>query len=193
MEYPSYPSPPGLLYVPAITNMDGVAIIAALDQLMWKTVTLSANSRRYQHYGSTYDYVHRTIILHAEPIPACLEPVRAVLSNICAAEGIPHDFNQCIVNDYQPGQGIGKHTDIKAFGPVIGCFTFGSGASMVFSNGEQTFEQYVAPNSLYIMSADARAVWTHEMPARQSDKVAGHTIKRERRVSVTFRYVTPSL
>jgi len=60
---------------------------------------------------------------------------------------------------------------------------------MVFKNGEEKKEIYVKPNSLYIMSDDARYVWTHEMPSRKSDLVDNNKIKRDRRVSLTFRNV----
>ena len=180
------PSPAGLFYHKE--SIDGTPVIASLDTLEWKNVTESANSRRYQHYGSSYDYVTRKIVPGAAPIPDFLEPVREHLAEVCRAHGIEDQFNQCIVNDYQPGQGIHKHTDIPAYGPVIGCFTFGSGATMTFRKGEEIFHQYVAPNSLYIMSGESRTAWTHEMPSRKSDVVEGVRVPRARRVSVTFRY-----
>jgi alkylated DNA repair dioxygenase AlkB len=178
--------PQGLYYLP--NAFQGTDIIAALDQLPWSTVTASENSRRYQHFGSTYDYVKRKIIPDAAPIPEFLEPVRAHLAGYCTEHGLPSEFNQVIVNDYQPGQGISKHIDIKAYGPVIGCYTFGSGATMTFRRGEEIFHQHAVADSLYVMSGESRTAWTHEMASRKSDKVDGQTVKRGRRVSVTFRY-----
>jgi alkylated DNA repair dioxygenase AlkB len=100
-----------------------------------------------------------------------------------------HEFNQCIINKYEPGQGINKHIDIKAYGPVIGCFTFGSGAVMTFRRKDEVHHLYVKPNSLYIMSGESRLLWTHEMPSRKSDMVEGKKIPRGLRISVTFRHV----
>jgi len=182
--------PQGLFYLPQA--FDGTQTIALLDQGDWKSVSESENSRRYQHFGSTYDYNRRKIVSGADPIPAFLEPVVDRLRAFCDEHGLPNEFNQCIVNDYQSGQGINKHTDIKAYGPVIGCYTFGSGATMVFRKGDEVYHQYVEPNSLYVMSGESRSDWTHEMPSRKSDKVGGQTIKRSRRVSVTFRFAPPS-
>ena len=182
-------TPQGLFYLPsAFEAQQGAALIAALDQGGWKSVTDSENSRKYQHFGSTYDYVRRKIVDGAEPIPAFLAPVVAHLQAFCAEQGLPSEFNQCIVNDYQPGQGINKHTDIKAYGPVIGCYTFGSGATMIFRKGDEVFHQYVEPNSLYVMSGESRSDWTHEMPSRKSDMVGGARVARSRRVSITFRF-----
>jgi alkylated DNA repair dioxygenase AlkB len=55
-------------------------------------------------------------------------------------------------------------------------------------NGEHK-EIYVKPNSLYIMSGDSRYVWSHSMPVKKSDVVNGIKIKRDRRISITFRNV----
>jgi hypothetical protein len=75
------------------------------------------------------------------------------------------------------------------FGAVIGCYTLGSGATMVFTHAGVKESVYVRPNSLYMMSGDARYVWSHEMPARASNMVDKQRIQRARRVSVTFRHV----
>ena len=179
-------APTGLFY--HTDSICGGDVISQLDTLEWKSVTESANSRRYQHYGSSYDYVSRKIVHGAAPIPEFLLPFRDHLAAKCREHGISDQFNQCIVNDYQPGQGISKHADIAAYGPVIGCFTFGSGATMTFRKGEEIFHQYVASDSLYIMSGESRTTWTHEMPSRKSDPVEGKRVPRSRRVSVTFRY-----
>jgi len=48
---------------------------------------------------------------------------------------------------------------------------------------------YVKPNSLYIMSGDARYVWTHELSPKKYDMSDGNKINRVRRISVTFRNV----
>ena len=89
-----------------------------------------------------------------------------------------------------PSQGINRHTDHNAYGAIIGCFTLGSGATMIFRDGQDKQELYVEPDSLYIMTGDARYKWTHEMPARKSDMVDGTKHIRGRRVSVTFRHVS---
>jgi alkylated DNA repair dioxygenase AlkB len=180
--------PQGLLYAPT-TGINGTPIIEALDAMEWKSVWGTKNSRRTQHFGSTYDYKRRKVGTDAPPMPDFMTPLIKHLEKFCAEQNTPCQFNQCIVNDYQVGQGINKHIDIKAYGAVIGCYTFGSGATMIFRKDGEKHELYVNPDSLYVMSGDVRNAWTHEMAGRKTDKVDGVKINRGRRVSITFRYV----
>jgi alkylated DNA repair dioxygenase AlkB len=48
------------------------------------------------------------------------------------------------------------------------------------------------PRSLLILSSEARYEWTHEIPARKSDEVNGVKQPRARRISLTFRTLTPA-
>jgi alkylated DNA repair dioxygenase AlkB len=45
------------------------------------------------------------------------------------------------------------------------------------------------PRSLVVLKGEARYGWMHGIPARKSDDVEGRTLKRSRRVSLTFRKV----
>lgn len=76
----------------------------------------------------------------------------------------------------------------KVFGSG-GSDTVGSGAIMRFRLGSEKKELYVEPNTIYIMSGDARYKWTHEMPSNFNDVIDGEKIKRGRRISITFRNV----
>ena len=184
---------PGLYYVDDIKEKTAKNIITELDKFEWVTLTKSANSRLVQHYGFKYDYITYNIKDKCEDIPECLMLLKNLLTVICLdLDIINHDyvFNQCIVNNYLSGQGIGKHIDVKKYGDVIGCFTLGSGATMIFKkNNNEDEHLYVAPNSVYIMSKDARYIWTHEMLSKKFDIVDNIKTIRERRVSVTFRNV----
>jgi alkylated DNA repair dioxygenase AlkB len=181
----------GLYYVPN-TIEDGQAFIDELDQYPWSSISNSAQSRRVQHYGYQYDYRSRRVGEPINLIPDALLPLQEGLTEICLEQGLIDEtyvFNQCIVNEYESGQGISKHIDHKTYGNVIGCFTLGSGASMVFRKGSNAESLYVEKDSLYIMTGDARNEWTHEMPARKTDVVDGIIKKRGRRISVTFREI----
>ena len=181
--------PLGLYYAPDQVARP-VEIIAGLDGLEWKPVGDSAASRVVQHYGSAYSYASRRIVNDAPAIPEFLVPLQKRLVAVCRDLGIhvpSPGFNQAIVNNYLPGQGISKHIDLGAYGPVIGCFTLSGGATMVFRRGLAEYDLHVEPNSLYIMASDARSTWTHEMPARKTDTIAGVPVARARRISVTFR------
>ena len=180
------------LYYQDRLPIDGKQIMAQLDTRVWSPVTDSASSRRVQQYGFIYDYRARKVSQKTEDIPDFLAGLQAILTDSCLKLGIIQEgyvFNQCLVNEYQPSQGINAHIDAKDYGAVIGCFTLGSGATMTFKQGATTESIYVKPNSLYIMSGNSRYTWTHEMPARKSNVVEGRKVLRDRRVSVTFRNV----
>jgi alkylated DNA repair dioxygenase AlkB len=182
---------PGLYYVGCI-HEDTATTIAELDMCEWSPVTNHVNSRLVQHYGFRYDYVSSKVREAGPTLPPFLEKYQTLLTNICKELNIidaAYTFNQCIVNNYLQGQGISAHIDVKQYGGVIGCFTLGTGATMIFEHGNEKREIYVEADSLYIMSGEARYVWKHSMPARKSDTVDGKRVERGRRVSITFRCV----
>jgi alkylated DNA repair dioxygenase AlkB len=170
-------------------------IIELLDNQEWKKLTPSSpNSRLVQHYGYTYDYKNSVIAKPTDEIPEFLIPLKEYLTKKCIDSGLINpesgfEFNQCIVNNYYPGQGISPHIDLTAFGLVIGCFTIGSGANMLFEKGNEKYIQRVELNSLYIMSGESRYKWKHSMPSRKYDEYEGIKIPRNRRISITFRNV----
>lgn len=143
-----------------------------------------ALKRRVQHYGWTYDYKKRNLD-QAEPLP---EYASFILSRLCE-ENVLREYTpeQLIINEYTPGQGISKHIDSDIFGEIIISLSLGSGCSMIFKNKHECEELYLKPCSLLILSKEARNEWTHEIPSRKSDVVMGTRIKRDTRVSMTFR------
>ena len=175
---------PGLYYIPnALTPKQEADFIAYLDgpQTAWESVTESAQSRRVQHYGYRYDYKRRAISGPANPIP---EEWKTVL-------GLGYQWNQALINEYYPGQGISAHIDALVYGDTIICYTLGSGATMRFTNTEtgEVKELYATNRSVYIMSGDSRYKWKHEMIARKTNSVDGAIVPRDRRISVTLRWV----
>lgn len=181
---------PGLYYGEVDMNEDD--IIEELDSHKWTPLSASKNSRKVQHYGYLYDYTARTVNTPGPAFIECISHLQKILTEICLDLDLideDYEFNQCIVNNYTTGQGISKHTDVKQYGPVIGCFTLGSGATMKFTKGATEKEIYVEPSTLYIMSGESRTHWLHEMIGRKSDKFNGEKIDRERRISITFRNV----
>lgn len=179
----------GLYYHSNIVT-NGSQLIEYLDNQFWENVSRSSNSREIQHYGFKYNYNTSYIYERTTEIPECFNPLIDILMEKCAEHGLDTKrFNQCIVNNYEPGQGISKHIDNKKYGPVIGCFTLNSGCNMIFETENELVKQYVEPNSLYIMSGEARYNWKHSMDANKFDNVNGKKIKRDRRISITFRTV----
>lgn len=181
----------GLFYINNV-DLDTKQTVTDLDKLTWNKLSDSKNSRMVQQYGYEYNYTTRSIGEKTADIPVFLKLYADLLTDVCSQLKIIeplYTFNQCIVNNYYSGQGISPHIDLKYYGGVIGCFTLGSGATMVFEKGNEKHDLYVRPNSLYIMSEDARWSWKHSMTMRKSDTVDGKEIARDRRVSITFRHV----
>lgn len=159
----------------------------------WKPVSGYKNSRKVLHYGYYYTYKSRGAGEKApdppEIIGKLLDKVKAKLLERGVVLPDNETFNQCIVNRYLPGQGIGPHVDAKIFGEYICSFTIGSGTTMHFESlsNKSIFDKYVFPRSLYVMSGDARHKWRHSMPSRDSDVVKDKIVKRKTRYSITFR------
>lgn len=185
----------GLYYINNIKddNINKLDIILELDKFKWDFLSTSKNSRKVQHYGYKYNYTTYNIYEKTTEFPDIINIYKNYLTNKCIELNIINQnnyFNQCIVNNYEPGQGISSHIDLDKYGDVIGCFTIGSGAMMTFRTDEYDIHDlYVEPNSLYIMSDEARYKWKHEMKGRKTDIVNNNKIKRDRRISITFRNV----
>lgn len=187
--------PEGLFYFPKIIDDQTCqTIIQSLDQNIWTPLTITVDTgRKVQQFGYYFDYFKHDVIEKAPNIPLYLNSIMETLTQKCNENKLQYgEFNQCIVNNYYKGEGISPHTDILRFGPVIGCFTLNSGAEMQFTNTSgETYKLYTEPGSLYIMSGPARETWKHEMKHRDYDVVEGNEIQRNRRISITFRYVSP--
>ena len=187
--------PLGLYYCPnVIDEKTAKKIIEWLDKNVWSPLTIKVDTGRLvQQYGARFDYSTYKLMGDVPPIPDELTSLVNILVETCKNLGVEllNTPNQVIVNSYKPGEGISPHTDWKTFGPVIGCFTLVSSGVMEFSKERKpTYSLMVEPNSLYIMSGEARHDWKHSMPARKIDVVDGERVSRGRRVSVTFRYAT---
>jgi len=65
--------------------------------------------------------------------------------------------------------------------------SLGSACVMTFSQGDKKVDKFLKRRSLVVMSGDSRYKWTHAIAGRKTDKYVGATLRRERRVSVTFR------
>jgi alkylated DNA repair dioxygenase AlkB len=189
----------GLFYVQNIIEPDFAAeIIEYLNKQEWKGISASTNGRKVQQYGYEYNYTTRqdSNYKKIQDIPEILlilkniaiDTIDRIDQKIFNLETI-HKLNQCIINKYEPTQGISAHIDKETFGPVIACFSLGSGTTIKFTrtlNGQKVIvNKYVEPNSIYIMTGDSRYEWKHEINPRLADD----KVRRTTRISVTFRSV----
>eukprot|EP00039_Didymoeca_costata_P009726 m.129581 g.129581 ORF g.129581 m.129581 type:complete len:256 (+) comp14581_c0_seq4:275-1042(+) len=112
-------------------------------------------------------------------------------------------FDQIIVNEYWPGDGIKPHVDLMKFEDGISSISMGSTcifrlARLIEGKGGQDMienkyvDMLLSPGDYLSMCGQARWDWTHGIPARDDDIVDGEPISRLRRVSLTFRRLKPS-
>ena len=171
----------GLYYIDNVIIKENILELIDNDNVVeWNAISNSPNSRKVKHYGYKYNYQSSTVKEKAPNLPEYLNDYVDILNNLIIAINLPNTvFNQCILNNYEIDQCISKHIDSLEFGPIIGCFTLGYSGIMRFSKDNIKYDIEVKPNSLYIMSSDARYLWTHEMLKN----------KNGRRISITFRQI----
>ena len=182
--------PPGARLIDSfIDEAEEHELLTAIDAAPWR----SDLKRRVQHYGWRYDYRARAVSPDMD-----LGPLPTWAARLAARVGAQAEFgatpDQVIVNEYLPGQGISAHVDCEpCFGPAIASLSLGGRVEMVFRKRSTDEKRQVIlyPLKLLTLSGEARYDWTHEIPTRQSDIIDGVRQLRARRVSLTFRTVTP--
>jgi len=179
---------PGLAYIPDYINLDEQnQLLNAIDQQEWSTKL----KRRVQHYGYRYDYKNGSLA-SSKYLGSLPDWAQSIASRLYDDGLTPKLFDQVIVNEYEPGQGITNHIDcIPCFGNTIISLSLGSSCVMDFTHS-QTKEKaslLLYPGSLVVMQGAARYDWEHGIAARKKDKYKDRGIVRSRRVSMTFREV----
>ena len=178
----------GLKYIPEfIDQSEHNYLIKQVDNQPW----LSDLKRRVQHYGYKYNYKARKIdtSMHIGALPDWASDLAYKLYNNNFIDSIP---DQVIINEYLPGQGISSHIDcVPCFSNTIISLSLGSACIMDFTNPsiDEKIPILLEPKSIVILKEDARYKWNHSIAARKTDKFQETVIKRERRISLTFRKV----
>jgi alkylated DNA repair dioxygenase AlkB len=153
-----------------VSETEETDLLNSIDNETWD----STLKRRVQHYGYSYNYKTRTVI-PASPFPPWLSNVCERLVN----QNIMLYPDQCIVNEYRPGQGIAAHVDADVFGPVIVSLSLLSDAVMVFGGGVD-LRLGLVRRSLLVLSGPSRTEFSH--------RINGSGVA-SRRVSITLRTV----
>ncbi|MCH8978311.1 MAG: alpha-ketoglutarate-dependent dioxygenase AlkB [Armatimonadetes bacterium] len=168
-----------------ISEEEETQLLHEIDANTWSTEL----SRRVQHYGYKYDYKARQIdpTMHIGDLPDWLQKLAHRLHQENRVERPP---DQVIVNEYLPGQGIAPHIDCEpCFGGTIATLSLGSTAVMEFANETEKLPIVLEQRSLTVLKGDARYNWTHAIAKRKKDVIERCTVRRARRVSLTFRLV----
>lgn len=170
-----------------ISQEDEGFLIQSINNQPW----LSDLKRRVQHYGWRYDYKARQVdaSLRIGVLPDWLTSYADNLYNEKYFSILP---DQIIVNEYLSGQGISPHIDcVPCFTDTIASISLGSACIMDFTHSKtnEKFSVLLEPRSLLVMKGDARYLWKHSIAARKTDTIDGLILKREKRISLTFRKV----
>jgi hypothetical protein len=168
----------GLSYRPDYIDAKQEAeLVSAIDAEPWDTTW----KRRRQPYGHSYDKTDAP-----RDIPSWAQ----YLVERLHAEGISErPFDQMLVNEYFPGQGIALHQDYEPFDRTVVSLSLLSPCVMDFRHVTDGRREslLVVPRSLLVLSDEARYEWQHGIANRKSDRWKGAVIRRGRRLSVTFR------
>ena len=127
-------------------------------------------------FGARYDYGKRAVEA-ADPMPQFLLPLRARIAELAGLA--PEAFSQSLINEYQPGAGIGWHCDKPQFGVVVGVSLVSPCVLRLRRRAGAKWERAaapLAPRSAYLLSGPAREVWEHSI-----------TPGEQLRYSITFR------
>jgi len=174
--------PSGFAYQPDfITPEEEAALLKEIEHLplheaKYKEYTAK---RRIVSYGGTYDYSANELI-PAGPAPDFLLPLRNRISrwvNVPATQ-----FTHALIAEYRPGTQLGWHRDVPEFELVVGVSLAGPCRMRlrryppVKGTRPQILSIELEARSAYVMRAEARWGWQHNIPAT---KVL--------RYSITFR------
>ena len=177
------PAIPGLSYRPTyITVAEEAALVAAIDQEEWDATW----DRRRQPYGAAYGVGAQA----QRPIPAWGEKLAQRMHREGISERV---FDQLLVNEYLPGQGIALHRDYSPFDRTVVSLSLLSPCVMDLrrADGEVNASLLLEPRSLLVLSDEARYQWQHGIARRKNDRWHGLLVPRSRRLSVTFRLLKP--
>ena len=173
------PAIPGLAYLPGyVTEAEERVLIEAIDALPWNTEW----KRRRQPYGAGYG--------SADSSPPIPEWGRQLADRMLADGLTDRPFDQMLVNEYLPGQGIASHRDYPAFGNTVVSLSLLSACVMDFRHPDTGRKEglLLDPRSLLVLSGEARSAWEHGIAPQKRDEWHGERIARRRRLSVTFRF-----
>ncbi len=169
----------GLKYYESYVSLpEESALVTAIDQETWDTNW----KRRRQHYGASYGRASE----RTSPIPAWAQ----FLLDRMFKDGISdRPFDQMLVNEYLPGQGISMHRDYDPFDRTVVSLSLLSDCVMDFETTKHNSRESILleRRSLLVLSDEARYDWQHGIAARKTDRWQGRTTPRSRRLSVTCR------
>jgi alkylated DNA repair dioxygenase AlkB len=177
------PSIPGLAYVPNYVDAaEERRLVEAIDREPWNTEW----QRRRQPYGSSYG--------KGGSVPPIPDWGLRLAERLFADRITSVPFDQMLVNEYLPGQGISLHRDYSPYGRTVVSLSLLSPCIMDFRRVADDHKErlLLEPRSLIVLSDESRYEWEHGIAARKKDVWHDLPVERERRLSVTFRFTVAS-
>ena len=175
--------PAALLVRDFVTPAEERRLLLRIGEAPW----LRDLNRRVQHYGFRYDYRDPGARQAATPFPLWARHMARRLEPYF--DGVMPE--QCIVNEYRPGQGIGMHADHRDFGPVVASLSLADDWPMRFRpRNARPYVRHGAPGdavltlprrSVLVLTGAARDAYMHGIAPEDT---AG---MRATRISATFR------
>jgi alkylated DNA repair dioxygenase AlkB len=170
---------PGLNYVRDFVSAAAYEreLVELIDESPWDTTW----ERRRQPYGQSYGRRERV-----PPLPSWgIE----LAEQTALAAGLSQPFEQMLVNEYLPGQGIALHRDYEPFDRVVASVSLLAPCVMDFRRIRDGRREslLLEQRSLLVLSDESRYEWEHGIARRKKDRWNGTWISRARRISVTFR------
>lgn len=174
---------PGLLYVDDFLDAaEERALLQRVDEEPWEDDW----KRRIRQYGVGYGGPRGGPTTWVRDFPAWLE---ALAAKVVDGGYLPRMPDNCVINEYLPGIGIGPHRDYPDFDEPVVAISLGGDIVIDFDEPARgtkvSFE--VLARSLWSASGEARWAWRHGIAPRLHDVVDGAKHRRARRVSITFR------
>jgi alkylated DNA repair dioxygenase AlkB len=180
------PAIPGLQYRPDfVTATEEQALATAIDAMEWDT----SWERRRQPYGSNYS--NDRSAAETPAIPSWTNFLVDRLQDQGIAEA---RFDQMLVNEYEPGQGIAFHRDYQPFDRTVVSLSLLAPCVMEFRHAANRRHEslLLERRSLLVLSDEARYEWEHGIARRKNDRWKGVLLLRARRLSITFRLLKQS-
>lgn len=184
---------PGLVYrAEFITKEEEQDLVDEIDKRKWSRQL----KRKVQQYGWRYDYRQREIdvSMHLGELP---DWATALAQRLVDEGLVDEPPDQLIVNEYLGSQGISPHIDQpRSFAEKVATISLLETWSMVFRDCDtkRKIGKPLERRSVAVFTGDARYRWTHEIPGRKYEReLVGEKrrrVRRDRRISLTFRKVT---
>ncbi|KAI8819749.1 uncharacterized protein EV422DRAFT_479952, partial [Fimicolochytrium jonesii] len=135
-------------------------------------------NRRLQTYGARVGGEGDKPAVFVDDFPKLIDGVREKLGELLT-EREEDKPNNCLVNEYLPGQGILPHEDGPAFHPVIATVSLGGSCILdLYPKGggdrgkrQPTCRLLLAPNSLLVMTNEAYTSHLHGIDETDVDTV----------------------